>query len=62
METCQWNLSDSFSVDAVEFGKRSEEIVHENELFACESQEGLLQRLLNHGTFKLIHCGNVETG
>lgn len=62
MATCQWNLSDSFRVDQVDFGKRSDEIVHENELFVCESQEGLLQRLLNHGTFKLIHCGNVETG
>ncbi|CBK23663.2 uncharacterized protein [Blastocystis hominis] len=53
--TCQWNLSDSFRVDQVDLGRRSEEIVHENELFACDSQEGLLQRLLNHGTFKLVH-------
>ena len=49
-------------MDQVDFGKRSDEVVHENELFGCDSQEGLLQRLLNHGTFKLIHCGNVETG
>ena len=43
-------------MDELRFGKGSEEIVHENELFACDSQEGLLQRLSNHGSFKLIHC------
>lgn len=56
VETCQWNLSDGYQVDHVTFGKPTAENAHENEIFPCESQEGILQRLLNHGSFKFVHC------
>ena len=39
------------------FGKKPENVVHENEVLPSDNPESVLQRLINHGSFKHIHCG-----
>lgn len=57
MTSCQEFLSDSYVVDDVSFGKKPENVVHENEVLPSDNPESVLQRLINHGSFKHIHCG-----
>ena len=47
-------------VDDVSLGRANEEAVHENEVFPCTAPEAVMQRLINHGTFKHIHCRDNE--
>ena len=56
MTSCQEFLSDSYVVDDVSFGKKPENVVHENEVLPSDNPESVLQRLINHGSFKHIHC------
>lgn len=56
METCQYWLSDSYTVSDVSFGPKNYRFVHENSQYPLRNTEEILQRLNNHGSFKHVSC------